>query len=405
MENEPNQVNTSVVASPKTSQVKTDNIERVSSPTKENEPLSPSKSGKEVAPSEPSAAEFTPEILNIPQKVREDADKKDDEMPLKSQAETAACEQKLFVVETHHDTEEVLERLLDVKGLEQGVSGLWGWMAGGITKVTEQAKTVAETATKVAEKASQQASVVAKEASQKAAEVAEKASQQASIVAEKASKAKSIAEQQAKELAASVSKTIDDVPANATPKSPATFPVAYLPWESAHPDRRAEARERVMKLSLEDQTFTIPPPKEAKYVYDATQREPYAARMLETDALLSAKRFKLVPKVVDEQEFWRNYFYRVDLILNALGVPATPDSEQLQQQVQAKNDETPKQSRAVEAARMRDLEEEMRKEIAKAEASHLEDTVKEDENFDMLDDELDFEDDPELEKSIRDLKL
>ena len=52
-------------------------------------------------------------------------------------------QQKLFVVEAHHDTEEVIERLLDVKGLEQSVSGLWGWMSGGVTKVAEKASQVA----------------------------------------------------------------------------------------------------------------------------------------------------------------------------------------------------------------------------------------------------------------------
>jgi len=303
-----------------------------------------------------------------------------------------AQEPKLFVVEEHHDTEVVIERLLDVKGLEQSVTGLWGWMSGSVTKVAEQA-------TKVASKASE----VAKEASQQASIVAEKASQQASIVAEKASKAKAVAEQQAKELAATVSKTMEDKAAAADAKPAPVIAASSLPWETAHPERRAEARERILKLSMDDHTFTVPPPKEAKYVYDAVAREPYAARLLDTDALLSAKRFKLVPKAVDEQEFWRNYFYRVDLVLSALGLPATPVKP-----VDEKGDKSESKAAAQaqgEAAHQRDLEEEMRQEIARVEASHLEDAVKDDENFDMLEDDLEFEDDAELEKSLNDLKL
>jgi hypothetical protein len=46
---------------------------------------------------------------------------------------------------------------------------------------------------------------------------------------------------------------------------------------------------------MEDQTFTIPPPT-TTFEYDAKAREAVAHRMLDTDALLSAKRFKLVPK-------------------------------------------------------------------------------------------------------------
>lgn len=267
---------------------------------------------------------------------------------------------KLFVVEEHHDTDEVINRLLDVKGLEQSVSSLWGWMSGSV-------KTVQESATKVAEKASQ---------------------------------VKELATQQANEIAAKVSKAIEDKAPPIEETKISNIP-ASSPWETAHPERRAEARERVLKLSMDDQTFTVPPPKEANYLYDAAAREPYAARMLDTDALLSAKRFKLVPKIVDEFDFWRNYFYRVDLILNAMGVPSVHSEEKkLETKKFLATEELP------EVSNNPDWEEEMRKEIAAAEASHVEDHVKEDENFDMLEDDLEFdEDDPELQKSMNDLNL
>jgi len=317
---------------------------------------------------------------------------------------------KLFVVEEHHETEEVIERLLDVKGLEQSVTGLWGWMSGGVSKVAEKASQVAQQASQVAEKAEQQAKLVAEKAEQQAKLVAENARQQASIMAEKAAQAKALAAQQASELAATVSKTMEDKSTTETviSKPPSVIPAAALPWETAHPERRAEARERVLKLSMDDHTFTIPPPKEANFSYDAVAREPYAARMLDTDALLSAKRFKLVPKVVDEHDFWRNYFYRVDLILGGLGVPATPAESSVSSTPNSaakKGPESTDSASATEAPNNPDWEEELRKEIAAAEASHVDDSVKEDENFDMLEDDLEFDDDGELEKSINDLKL
>lgn len=376
--------------------------ESVGAGGKENAPLSPSKPAKESssAPAKAmSPAPMSPSKPTIPETIKSPAKA---EVPPPAQTEQAAqgdsqAEPKLFVVEAHHETEEVIERLLDVKGLEQSVTGLWGWMSGSVSKVAEQASKVKEQAAKVAEQASQQASVVAKEASQTVTQVAGKASQQAA-------KAKAMAEQQAKELAATVSKTMEDkAPTDAKPA--ASFPSASLPWETAHPERRAEARDRVLKLSMDDHTFTVPPPKEAQYSYDVAEREPYAARMLDTDALLAAKRFKLVPKTVDEHEFWRNYFYRVDMILSALGVPATGDSPAKKSEDAASSKQSMKQVAASEATHLKELEDEMRKEIARAEASHLEDSVKEDENFDMLEDDLEFEDDPELEKSINDLKL
>jgi hypothetical protein len=352
-----------------------------SSPTKAKSPPSPKSPSTAANPSSPSKAAkpLTGESSSS---------------STKESTETAE-QAKLFLVEEHHDTKEVIERLLDVKGLEESVTGIWGWMSGGVTKVAEKA-------TQVAEQASQQATIVAEKASHQATIVAEKATQQATIVAEKASKARALATQQATELAATVSKTMEDKISStdvATSKSPIAG-VAALPWDSAHPERRAEARERVLKLSMDDHTFTIPPPKEAAFVYDAAARELYAARMLDTDALLSAKRFKLVPKSVDEHEFWRNYFYRVDLILNAMGVPPPPIVGHEQDKESSKLDAINQE--AVNP----DWEEEMRKEIAAAEASHVEDGgVKEDENFDMLEDDLEFEDDGDLEKSINDLKM
>jgi len=342
--------------------------ERVEKHGKEmEEPVTPGKA-VEKAVEEPTTSATTP----LKESAKEEVEGKKDQNQVASDADG-----KLFTVEEHHDTEEVIERLLDVKGLEESVSGLWGWMSGGASKVAEQAS-------KVAEKATQHAAVLS-----------EKATQHAAVLSEKATKAKTLAAQQAQELAASVSKTMEDKPVIEAPKTPA--PVAALPWETAHPERRAEARERVLKLSMDDHTFTVPPPKEAAFVYDAAAREAYAARMLDTDALLSAKRFKLVPKTVDEFDFWKNYFYRVDLILNAMGVPP-PSAQKEKTETPTKPVEHPNNENPANA----DWEEEMRKQMAAAETS---DVVKEDENFDMLDDDLMFEDDGEIEKSIKELEL
>lgn len=47
------------------------------------------------------------------------------------------------------------------------------------------------------------------------------------------------------------------------------------------------------------------------------------------DAQLEKMRFEIVPKVITEEQFWRNYFYRVSLICQAsdLGTLGAQDSE------------------------------------------------------------------------------
>ena len=39
-----------------------------------------------------------------------------------------------------------------------------------------------------------------------------------------------------------------------------------------------------------------------------------ALALLEVDSSLKDMRFQLVPKVAKEEDFWRNYFYRVSLL-------------------------------------------------------------------------------------------
>ena len=45
-----------------------------------------------------------------------------------------------------------------------------------------------------------------------------------------------------------------------------------------------------------------------------------AAIMLKLDQNLSAKRHKLVPDLIEEDDFWRNYFYKIEEFRSGLGL-------------------------------------------------------------------------------------
>uniref|UniRef100_A0AAV2LRB5 BSD domain-containing protein n=1 Tax=Knipowitschia caucasica TaxID=637954 RepID=A0AAV2LRB5_KNICA len=66
--------------------------------------------------------------------------------------------------------------------------------------------------------------------------------------------------------------------------------------------------------------------------FDMDQMYPLAAVMLEEDQLLNCMRFDLVPKLVKEEVFWRNYFYRVSLIKQSAQLTALAAQQQQQQQ-------------------------------------------------------------------------
>lgn len=59
------------------------------------------------------------------------------------------------------------------------------------------------------------------------------------------------------------------------------------------------------------------------FQFDFDQMYPIALVMLQEDELLSQMRFALVPKLVKEEVFWRNYFYCVSLIKEGHG-PGLP---------------------------------------------------------------------------------
>ena len=137
---------------------------------------------------------------------------------------------------------------------------------------------------------------------------------------------------------------------------------------------------------MDDQSFLVPPPKEANFTYNVEANLLIAERLIQVDPLLGSKRFKLVPKHIDEVNFWTNYLYRVNLIVDALGVSLVKGSEQVNEVGENNNNI---QDPLIEAAsstsnKQQPWDEEIRKE--------LETIKKNDESFDMMEtDELDDE--------------
>ncbi|KAL5103019.1 Synapse-associated protein 1 [Taenia crassiceps] len=88
--------------------------------------------------------------------------------------------------------------------------------------------------------------------------------------------------------------------------------------------RQQRVRELVLRLSLEEQNFLRPPPHGSCFQWNldlAKQYTPIATALLQADPNLAALRFRLVPRRVKEDDFWRNYFYRVSLIRQSEGLP------------------------------------------------------------------------------------
>lgn len=84
------------------------------------------------------------------------------------------------------------------------------------------------------------------------------------------------------------------------------------PW--AGYNNEEELKEKIMALSEDKRNVLRAPPSGVNFDFEYTSVTSPALLLLETDPKLKLLRYELVPKVIKEDEFWRNYFYRVSLI-------------------------------------------------------------------------------------------
>ena len=75
-----------------------------------------------------------------------------------------------------------------------------------------------------------------------------------------------------------------------------------------------ELRGKILSLSEDRRNFVRAPPSGVSFEFEYSSVSPVALALLQEDPRLQKMRYDLVPKQVKEEEFWRNYFYRVSLI-------------------------------------------------------------------------------------------
>ncbi|XP_043252791.1 synapse-associated protein of 47 kDa isoform X2 [Colletes gigas] len=87
---------------------------------------------------------------------------------------------------------------------------------------------------------------------------------------------------------------------------------AVAPWVGA--PNEDLLREECLSLSTNQRNFLRPPPEGVDFAWDFEAVQPMAQATLALDLNLEKMRFELVPKVISEENFWRNYFYRVSVL-------------------------------------------------------------------------------------------
>ncbi|XP_053615869.1 synapse-associated protein of 47 kDa isoform X4 [Plodia interpunctella] len=90
---------------------------------------------------------------------------------------------------------------------------------------------------------------------------------------------------------------------------------AVAPWVGA--PNEAALKDECLSLSTDRRNFVRAPPAGVEFDFDYDKMYPVAVAIMAEDPNLEKMRFDLVPKVITEENFWRNYFYRLSLICQA----------------------------------------------------------------------------------------
>lgn len=83
------------------------------------------------------------------------------------------------------------------------------------------------------------------------------------------------------------------------------------PWSGYQNEE--ELKEKILALSEDRRNFLRAPPQGVDFDFEYSAVAAHAVVLLQEDARLQKMRYELVPKRVKEDDFWRNYFYRVGL--------------------------------------------------------------------------------------------
>ncbi|GBM70629.1 Synapse-associated protein 1 [Araneus ventricosus] len=100
-----------------------------------------------------------------------------------------------------------------------------------------------------------------------------------------------------------------------TSKNSGSKDEAPPPWAGTEDEENV--KQQILSLSADKRNFLRNPPTGVMFDFNFDSMYPVAESMLKEDPALEKMRFEIVPKLINEENFWRNYFYRVQLVKNS----------------------------------------------------------------------------------------
>ncbi|KAF8784779.1 Synapse-associated protein 1 like protein [Argiope bruennichi] len=155
------------------------------------------------------------------------------------------------------------------------------------------------------------------------------------------------------------------------------------PWAGTEDEENV--KQQILSLSADKRNFLRNPPTGVMFDFNFDSMYPVAETMLKEDPALEKMRFEIVPKLINEENFWRNYFYRVQLVKNSSKL------SKMAQHKSSSGDSSSEKSSSNDSIKEDDWEKEMQQELQEYEVvaeGNDEDPDWENEIEQMLDDRV-----------------
>lgn len=90
-----------------------------------------------------------------------------------------------------------------------------------------------------------------------------------------------------------------------------------FPWENSNLFQfKDDCKKDIFKISEDEENFRIPPPDGVYTDFDLAKKSQLAFKLSELDNCLRDRSLKMIRRSdMNEYDFWRNYFYRVEIVV------------------------------------------------------------------------------------------
>ena len=95
-----------------------------------------------------------------------------------------------------------------------------------------------------------------------------------------------------------------------------------LPWDGVPSEQARKLTKDIYALGVDENALLMQPEeREFQFSFDIDHYIILAQIMLKIDKNLKKSRYELVPEIITEDEFWHNYFYKIETFKLQMNLP------------------------------------------------------------------------------------